>query len=318
MENSQVSWDDCCCNGPYHEGECEVQKRVGVEKIAKSTGRVITDRIPNGALKFVDKQPMAIVSSQDDETNIWTSMLAGKPGFLTAVDEQNVKIDLPAIVSGKLDPFWENIQNNPNVGMLFIELSTRRRLRVNGIVSLSDENIRVSVEQAYPNCPKYIQRREIEVVGTNGNLSNSKRNGSSLTNDLTEWIENSDTLFVGSSDGKDNLDASHRGGNPGFVEILNDMTLKIPDYPGNSMFNTFGNFVSNPRAGLLFVDFKEGKTLQLTGKAEIVWHEEDAEETTGGTMRFWKFFISEWLQIDSLKGVNWRFIDYSPFNVQKI
>ena len=43
--------------------------------------------------------------------------------------------------------------------------------------------------------------------------------------------------------------------------------------------------------------------------------EEDVEAITGGTRRFWKFFISEWLQIDSLKGVNWRFIDYSPFNV---
>ncbi len=315
MENSLVKWDDCCCNGPYHEGECEVQKRVGVEKIAKSTGRVITDRIPNGALEFVDKQPMVIVGSQDDERNIWTSLLAGKPGFLTAVDEQNVRIDLPAIVSSKLDPFWQNIRNCPKVGMLFIEVATRRRLRVNGSVSISDENIHVSVEQAYPNCPKYIQRREIEVVGTNGNVSDSKITGSSLANDLKSWIENSDTFFVGSSDGKDNLDASHRGGNPGFVEILNDTTLKIPDYPGNSMFNTLGNFMSKPQAGLLFVDFKEGKTLQLAGEADIIWEEEDVEEITGGTRRFWKFVVSKWVQIDSLSGINWRFLDYSPFNV---
>ncbi len=315
MENSLVKWDDCCCNGPYHEGECEVQKRVGVEKIAESTGRVIADRIPNGALEFVDKQPMVIVGSQDDERNIWTSLLAGKPGFLTAVDEQNVRIDLPAIVSSKLDPFWQNIRNCPKVGMLFIEVATRRRLRVNGSVSISDENIHVSVEQAYPNCPKYIQRREIEVVGTNGNVSDSKITGSSLANDLKSWIENSDTFFVGSSDGKDNLDASHRGGNPGFVEILNDTTLKIPDYPGNSMFNTLGNFMSKPQAGLLFVDFKEGKTLQLAGEADIIWEEEDVEEITGGTRRFWKFVVSKWVQIDSLSGINWRFLDYSPFNV---
>ncbi len=315
MGNSQVSWDDCCCNGPYHEGECEVQKRIGVEQIAARTGRVITDRIPNGALKFIDKQPMVIVSSQDDEKNIWTSMLAGKPGFLTAVDEQNVKIDLPAIVSSKLDPFWENIRKCPKVGMLFIELATRRRLRVNGIVSISGENIHVSVEQAYPNCPKYIQRREIEVVGTNGNFSGSKITGTSLAKDLKSWIENSDTFFVGSSDGKDNLDASHRGGSPGFVQIVDDNTLKIPDYPGNSMFNTLGNFMSNPKAGLMFVDFKEGKTLQLAGEADIVWHEENSEEATGGTMRFWKFVISEWVLNDSLKGVNWKFVEYSPFNV---
>ncbi len=316
MGNSLVKQDDSCCNGPYHEGESAVQKRVGVEQIAERTGRVITDRIPSGALKFVDKQPMVIISSQDDEANIWTSMLAGKAGFLTSVDEQNVKIHLPAIVSSKLDPFWENIRKCPKVGMLFIELATRRRLRVNGIVSISDENIHVSVEQAYPNCPKYIQRREIEVVGTNGSLSDTKTTGTSLTNDLKSWIEKSDTFFVGSTDSKDNLDASHRGGSPGFVEIVDNNTLKIPDYPGNNMFNTLGNFVSNSKAGLLFVDFKEGKTLQLAGEANIVWHEEDAEEITGGTMRFWKFVVSKWVQIDSFSGINWKFVDYSPFNLE--
>ena len=315
MKISHVSSDDYRGNGPYHEGEWEVQKRVGVEKIAESTGRVISDRIPNGALKFVDKQPMVIVSSQDDEKNIWTSMLVGKPDFLTAVDEQNIKIELTAIVSSKLDPFWENIRKCPKIGMLFIELATRRRLRVNGTVSIFDKHLNISVEQAYPNCPKYIQRREIEVDGTDGNRSDSKMKGTSLTNNLNAWIEHSDTFFVGSSDGKDNLDASHRGGNPGFIQIVNDTTLKIPDYPGNSMFNTLGNFMSNPKAGLLFVDFKEGKTLQLAGKAEIIWEEKNVEEITGGTRRLWKFLISEWIQVDSLKGVNWKFVEYSRFNV---
>jgi predicted pyridoxine 5'-phosphate oxidase superfamily flavin-nucleotide-binding protein len=314
MNTSDVDWDDCCCEGPFHEGECEVQKRVGEEHIAKRTGQIISDGIPGRAIQFVNNQPLVITSSIDKDKNIWTSILVGNPGFVTALDEQNVQINLSKIVSSKLDLFWENIRENTNVGMLFIELTTRKRLRVNGMVSVSDKNINVSVEQAYPNCPKYIQRREIEVVETDADLSNSNLSGSSLTNDLKEWIGNSDTMFVGSSDDKSNLDASHRGGDPGFIQIVDESTLKIPDYPGNSMYNTLGNFMSNPKAGLLFVDFKEGKTLQLTGKAEIVWHEEDAQEKTGGTMRLWEFVISKWIQIDSLKSVNWRFIDSSPFN----
>ena len=314
MKTSEVNWDDCCCDGPFHEGECEVQQRVGEEHIAKRTGQIISDRIPGRAIEFVNKQPMVITSSIDKDKNIWTSILVGKPGFVTALDEQNVQINLSKLVSSKLDLFWENIRENTNIGMLFIELTTRKRLRVNGMVSLSNENINVSVQQAYPNCPKYIQRREIEVVKTDTDLSNSNLNGSSLTNDLKQWIENLDTMFVGSSDDKSNLDASHRGGDSGFIQIVDESTLKIPDYPGNSMYNTLGNFMSNPKAGLLFVDFKEGKTLQLTGKAEIVWHDEDAQEKTGGTMRLWEFVISKWIQIDSLKSVNWRFIDSSPFN----
>ena len=313
MKNSDVNWDDCCCDGPFHEGECEVQKKTGEQEIAKRVGRVISDRIPGGAVEFISEQTLFIVSSFDKEGNIWVSILIGTPGFAAAVDEQNVRVSISDIFSGKTDQFWDNIRENRNIGMLFIELDTRRRLRLNGRVSVSDCNIDISVDQAYPNCPKYIQRREL-VIEKNDNHTGSKSEGSLLTQDLKEWIGSADTFFVGSSDKEKNLDASHRGGNPGFIEIIDDITLKIPDYPGNSMFNTLGNFVSNPRAGLLFVDFEEGKTLQLMGNAEILWNLEDTEGVTGGTNRFWNFTVSKWVRQDSLTGIRWKFVDYSPFN----
>ena len=80
------------------------------------------------------------------------------------------------------------------------------------------------------------------------------------------------------------------------------------------MFNTLGNFMLNPKAGLLVVDFEIGKTLQLTGTAEIVWNEENSENETGGSRRFWIFHINEWLETDLPKGVQWKFVEYSPFN----
>jgi predicted pyridoxine 5'-phosphate oxidase superfamily flavin-nucleotide-binding protein len=299
---------------PFHKGELQVQKRVNEDDIAVRTGVAIKDFIPVGALKFIDKQPMVIVSSLDNERNIWTSILVGKAGFVTAIDERNIHIHLPSMVSSKSDPFWKNIENKRDIGLLFIELATRRRLRVNGTVSIDKGNLHVSVKQAYPNCPKYIQRREIEVTSANPIVKHSMKRGSYLTTDLKEWIKNSDTFFVGSSDDKKNMDASHRGGNPGFIQILDDFTLIIPDYPGNSMFNTLGNFMINPKAGLLFVDFEKGKTLQIIGETEIIWDETNAEKVTGGTRRFWKFIVTEWIQIDSLKGISWNLVDYSPFN----
>ena len=67
------------------------------------------------------------------------------------------------------------------------------------------------------------------------------------------------------------LDASHRGGKPGFVRVENEKRLVFPDYPGNNMFNSLGNISSYPRAGLLFPDFQSGASLQITGAASIVW-----------------------------------------------
>ena len=163
-----------------------------------------------------------------------------------------------------------------------------------------------------PQIPVLLHPDEIEKHW--GLFHTNRTTGSSLNDNIKEWITTSDTFFVGSSDSNNNLDSSHRGGNPGFVEIVDDSTLKIPDYPGNSMFNTLGNFVSNPKTGLLFADFNKFKTLQLTGNAEIIWSEKDSEEKTGGTMRLWKFYISKWIQIESLENINWKFVDFSPFN----
>ncbi len=299
---------------PFHNGELQVQERVGEGDIARRVGAIVKNSMPARALDFIDKQTMVIVSSQDEERNIWTSMLVGRPGFVRATDERNIKIHLPSVVSSKSDIVWKNIEKERKIGLLFIDLTSRKRLRVNGTVSINKNDLLISIEQAYPNCPKYIQRREIEVTPSHTETGHSIVRDSRLTTELQEWIRNSDTFFVGSSDGNKNMDVSHRGGNPGFVEVLDDLTLNIPDYRGNSMFNTLGNFSINPKAGLLFVDFEKGRTLQITGKAEIIWDEKDVEEWTGGTKRFWKLIVAECIQADALKGISWKLVDYSPFN----
>lgn len=298
----------------YHKGEIEVQKKAGVRDLAERSAKVISDKIPGGALKFIDKQPMVIVSSMDNRGQIWASILAGKPGFLSAKDTKRIQVDLSLLASSRKDIFWENIAANNEIGMLLIELSSRRRLRVNGSVDVDAGKMTLHTKEAYPNCPKYIQRREIEIVNTVSDESQHYEEFKNLNNNLKSWIEGSDTFFVGSADDKRNLDVNHRGGNPGFIQIIDDNTLQIPDYEGNKMFNTFGNFQLNPNGGLLFIDFEHGKTLQMTGTAEVLWNQDDPQNRTGGTGRFWNFYIDRCLILDCLKGLDWNFIDYSPHN----
>src|SRR5262249_11419821 len=88
---------------------------------------------------------------------------------------------------------------------------------------------------------------------------------------LRQWLETADTFFIATAHPQSGLDASHRGGKPGFVRVLDERTLLFPDYAGNNMFNSLGNISVNPRVGLLFPDFNTGRALQLPGKAEILW-----------------------------------------------
>lgn len=297
----------------FHAGEIVVQQRVGEEAQAARNGRMMADAIVPGAIRFIENQSFLLVSSQNGEGQVWVSVISGEPTYCKVLDERTLEMDTRRIRSNPLDAFWINTQANASIGMLFIELATRRRFRVNGIVAFEPNKLVVSVQQAYPNCPKYIQRRQV-TMGDQPTYSLGSQTGTELTQELIGWISAADTFFVGSSDKQGRMDASHRGGPPGFVRILDSRTLRIPDYPGNSMYNTLGNFMANPKAGLLFVDFEQHRTLQLTGSAQIIWQSEDATQETGGTGRWWLFKMDQWIVLENLQNMDWHFMEYSPFN----
>ena len=301
---------------PYHAGELEIQERVGVLNEGAQNARVIQDSIIKGALRFINQQSMAVLGSLDDDQNVWASVLLGKPGFMQAEDEQNVTFDLPSMAQNEHDPFWENIRKRPDVGMLVIELASRRRLRINGAIGRESEgSLRLHVKESYPNCPKYIQRRQITTSLDRFDMpASASAGGEVLDQSQRAIITKADTFFVASVHPERGVDASHRGGNAGFVKIVDDRTLRIPDYQGNCMFNTLGNFVVTPRAGLIFLDFDASRTLQLIGRPRIQFDVDGWAKETGGTNRFWEFQIDRWLEINHLPELNWSFLDYSPHN----
>ena len=300
----------------YHPGERAVQRQVGEEHAAGVSGRVITNEVIKGAINFIEKQPMMIVSSQDSQGHVWVSVLIGDFGFVQVPTSTSLRLDENMIRSTTEDIFYQNIQNNPSVGLLFIELTTRRRFRINGIGLRENARIEIAVQEAYPNCPKYIQRRVISLPDHFQQVTATTSHGERLGTAEQIWIKGADTLFVGSQDQNGRMDASHRGGPAGFVELLDDHTLKIPDYQGNSMYNTLGNIVQCSHVGLLFINFEQGQTLQLTGTAELLFEqrlEEDLQKTTG-TGRYWLFHTKRWICTWNHHLVSWEFLDYSPFN----
>jgi predicted pyridoxine 5'-phosphate oxidase superfamily flavin-nucleotide-binding protein len=118
-------------------------------------------------------------------------------------------------------------------------------------------------------------------------------------------IEGADTFFVASRSrsglGGGGLDMSHRGGLPGFVAVQGD-TLVVPDFRGNRFFNTLGNLLGDPRAGLLFVDFASGDLLQLQGTVTIDW----------GEPRRWRLAVERLWRRPGALPFDWTFGDYAP------
>jgi predicted pyridoxine 5'-phosphate oxidase superfamily flavin-nucleotide-binding protein len=299
---------------PFHEGELAVQERAGERDLARRTGTGISSRIVEGALPFLERQRLLAITTAGDDSGLWTSVWCGGPGFVTSADGQRVSIR-PALMSVSADdPVFRRLAIGRDVGMLAIEITSRRRLRINGTVAMiTADEIRIVVRESVGNCPKYIQRRDPRTVNT-PLPGSSSQSGQALDDERRELFERVDTAFVGSLHPVRGADASHRGGKPGFIRVVNATTLRVPDYRGNGMFMTLGNFESDPRASLVAVDFEHGRVVSFSGDAHLRYGVEDPHHPTGGTGRYWELNVREWVQFDLPPSVRWALIDASPFN----
>ena len=297
--------------GIYHAGELGVQARAGVQEEAQQSERVIKTTMKPVARQFLHQQPVAFVATIDADGWVWASLVAGLPGFMVALDEGTIHIGAAPTIG---DSLHENLLANSDIGLLIIEFATRRRVRVNGHAQLQpDGSFYVHTQQVYANCPKYIQARQYEVSPVADRSKSEVYRTDSLTTTQQQLIAKSDTFFVASAHPEGGADASHRGGNPGFVTVVDPNALIWPDYVGNDMFNTLGNIAANPKAGLLFLDFDTGSTIQLIGEAHIIW---DAAEIAkhNGAERLVSFRIEQVVEIENRLPLRWEFESYSPFN----
>jgi len=156
-----------------------------------------------------------------------------------------------------------------------------------------------------PYCPQYIRHRSVAFTREPGSTGKASDRVAFKAFDekAKALIASADVFFVSSFvAARDNpvtegVDVSHRGGRPGFVKLEAD-TLTIPDFPGNNAFNTLGNFLANPKAGLVFPNFETGDLLMLTGEVELLDRDHEDVLSFKGAERGWRFTLDHgiWLK----------------------
>jgi predicted pyridoxine 5'-phosphate oxidase superfamily flavin-nucleotide-binding protein len=90
-----------------------------------------------------------------------------------------------------------------------------------------------------------------------------------IDDDDRAFIERADMFFLATADAEGRPQCSYKGGDPGFVKVLDERTIAFPNYDGNGMYLSTGNVLVNPHVGLLFIDFEQRKRLRLNGVASI-------------------------------------------------
>jgi hypothetical protein len=264
----------------FHPGEQALQARVGVrERMAAVGAMVLRDHMPDQHRELFEKLPTLLLGAVDEQGQPWATMLAGPPGFVHTPDAQRMQI---ATAPDSQDPVLTHLAPGAAVGVLGLEPHTRRRNRMNGrVAAFGDSGLDVQVVQSFGNCPKYIQARQPGLRAALAAPGPVQWLGAGLDADAIARVQRADTLFIASASAprpgaghSEGVDVSHRGGEPGFVQVAHTeagVVLSLPDYPGNQFFNTLGNLALHPLAGLLVVDYEEGGLLHIAAQAEVLW-----------------------------------------------
>jgi predicted pyridoxine 5'-phosphate oxidase superfamily flavin-nucleotide-binding protein len=246
--------------------------------------KVVRDHMPDQHRTFFAQLPFVVIGAVDEAGDAWATLRAGEPGFMQSPDPYTLALRLPAVPD---DPADAGLADGDAVGLLGIELHTRRRNRMNGRLRRgAGDYARIAVQESFGNCPQYIHVRQWEAAGA---APDAPRWSDELDADAIALIRAAGTFFVASyadTEKGRRVDVSHRGGAPGFVTVADDGSLLVPDYSGNRFFNTLGNLLVNGRAGLVFPDFAHGHLLQLTGDVEVM----PADVALApGAERMWRF-----------------------------
>ena len=303
-------------NSPFHAGEIAVQRRIGVrEVVEKRYAKLIRNHMPDQHRLFFAQLPMLLVASVDGDGQPWASVLCAPPGFIDSPDATHLCINTHPL---KGDPLDTTLAAGCELGLLGIELPTRRRNRANGVVqSINAAGFTVAVRESFGNCAKYIQARTPEFADSS---TAAPAISSECTDRLNErmrhMILGADTYFIASAysdTGRQiaSADVSHRGGRPGFVRVDDATTLTAPEFIGNSYFNTTGNLLTCPRAGLLFIDFDCGDLLYLAADVEVIWDGPEVERYAGA-QRLFRFHIRRVLLNRASLPLRWGAVEFSP------
>ncbi|MBB5189779.1 hypothetical protein HNQ50_000489 [Silvimonas terrae] len=276
MATPDAGWTKA--ESPFHSASLQIQAQLGMgDKMALIGQRTIRSFLPQQHQDFYPQLPFLMVGSVDAAGQPWASILAAPPGFVTARDETHLAVQAWPVAG---DPLGQHLAVGAHIGVLGIELPTRRRNRLNGqVAALTGEGWVIAIDQAFGNCPKYIQSRDSVFLAPEEHKPGAPVWLDKLDAAARALIAKADTLFIATSclvapaaeRPWQGVDISHRGGAPGFVTQNDAGGLTLPDYMGNFHFRTLGNLQLEPRAGLIFIDFATGDLLQVSVTTSMVW-----------------------------------------------
>lgn len=280
---------------PVHEGEARMRKAMKAPDRDDPTYPSLSPQLAN----HLQIAPLIAIGTLDNDGRPWTTLWGGESGLARPLGGGIIGIRTP--VPGRYDPIVEALVGKQATGEvvreegkgrmvsgLTIDLEKRKRVKMYGrmvagaFLSREDEalgteetiaeiQLVLKIEQSLGNCPKYLNRKHVVPLVSQPELFDFSPH---LSQRALALLEKADLFFLSSSNHDKDMDTNHRGGPPGFLRVVSNehsgAVIVWPEYSGNRLYQTLGNLVLNPLAGLCIPDFDTGDMLYFTGKTEVL------------------------------------------------
>lgn len=242
-----------------------IRSESDLRKIIKAPPGTVTAKILSGPLRsspseFLAASRLGLLTVVNPGGDRRIVAVGGTSGFVTA-DPTTGDLIIP--VPGDLDP------SVSFGGLLLLVSGVRHTFRVNGPVRLDGSSLRLTPNESYAHCAKALIRSKLWTDRTSPDVED--RDGANhVLDDLSRaFIAASPFVAVGTSGIGSEADVSPRGDAAGFVHVLPDGRLFIPERPGNRIADTLRNIINNPAAALLFLVPGDNRVLEVVGEAMV-------------------------------------------------
>ena len=278
----------------WHDGVDKMHKLMNVPDRGDPTKPGLSAH----AQRLLHLSSLLAIGTVDDEGRPWTTLLGGEQGFARSLGQSIVGVK--ALADSDHDPVLRTLLAQPRISTpgeyetarefsaLGIHLASRDRVKLQGRllggsrvgnesslntsqVEATEVQMALAIEGSLGNCPKYLNKKDIvlavpQPVPLPATLP--------LPQPALDLLAKADTIFI-TSHHPSHMSTNHRGGPPGFIRVeCNDsqsVILAYPEYSGNRLYQTLGNLILDPRAGIVVPDFDTGNVLYISGTTKIIF-----------------------------------------------